>query len=145
MKARRPRPRKRSWQPALRWQVDLPVAAEPDGVVRARANLRILAVAAAIGLGYLILLGQASALMLMPDPQLEAKASDQFEDAVEIHGRRGDIVDRNGQLLATTVDLSEVRADPKKLDQATVGALAATLAPLLHEDAASSEAKLRQA
>jgi len=144
MKARRPRPRKRSWQPALRWQVDLPVAAEPDGVVRARANLRILAVAAAIGLGYLILIGQASALMLMPDPQLEAKASDQFEDAVEIHGRRGDIVDRNGQLLATTVDLSEVRADPAKLDQGTVGALAATLAPLLGEDAASIEARLRQ-
>ncbi|KAA0266292.1 MAG: hypothetical protein EDQ89_12590, partial [Acidobacteria bacterium] len=98
MKHRRPRPKKHTWQPKLRWQVDLPPAAEPDSVVRARADLRILLVAAGIGLGYLALLLQASALMLLPDPQLEAKASVQFEDAVELHGRRGDILDRDGQI-----------------------------------------------
>jgi cell division protein FtsI/penicillin-binding protein 2 len=50
--------------------------------------------------------------MLLPDPQLEAKARIQFEEAVEVHGRRGDIVDRNHTLLATTVDLYELHVDP---------------------------------
>lgn len=145
-KAHRPKPRAHVWQPKLRWQVDLPPAAEPDSVVRGRAELRILAVAAGIALGYLLLLGQASILMLVPDPQLEAKASIQFEDAVEIHGRRGDILDRNGQLLASTVNLMEVRADPAKLVefQVDIGQLAAELAPLIGESAPALEAKLRQ-
>ncbi len=67
---------------------------------------------AAILLGYLALVGRASSLMLLPDPQLEAKARIQFEEAVEVHGRRGDIVDRNHTLLATTVNLYELHVDP---------------------------------
>lgn len=146
MKARRPRPRpsKHAWQPKLRWQVDLPPAAEPDSVVRSRAELRILALAVGIAIGYMLLIGQASILMLLPDPQLEAKASIQFEDAVEVHGRRGDILDRNGQLLASTVNLLEVRADPAKLPPESIPALASALAPLIDEDVATLTAKLSQ-
>jgi cell division protein FtsI (penicillin-binding protein 3) len=65
-----------------------------------------------IAVGYLLLVARASALMLLPDPQLEAKARIQFEEAVEVHGRRGDIVDRNHTLLATTVNLYELHVDP---------------------------------
>lgn len=144
VRRQRPHPRKTAWHPKLRWHVDLPPAVEPDSVVRARADLRILAVAVGIALGYLLLLGQASILMLVPDPQLEAKASDQFEDAVEVHGRRGDVLDRNGQLLATTVSLMEVRADPAKLDPTLIPSLSAALAPLIGEDPGALATKLGQ-
>ena len=144
MKAKRPSSRKVMSKAAARWHIDLPAAAEPDGVVRARAGLRILWVAAAIGVSYLALLTQASIIMLLPDEQLEAKASVQFESAVQIEGRRGDIMDRNGQILATTVNLTEVRADPAKLDPAAVPGLASALAPLLSLPAAEIEAELSQ-
>lgn len=144
MKAKRASSRKLMSKARLKWQVDLPPAAEPDGVVRARAGLRILWVAAAIGVCYLALLTQASIIMLLPDEQLEAKASVQFESAVQIEGRRGDILDRNGQILATTVSLTEVRADPAKLDATLIPTLSSDLAPLIGEPAATIEGKLRQ-
>ena len=126
MKRRATRPTKTSWR--QRWMVEAREPAEPDGVVRARAGSRMLLVGAFLGLGYLALVGRASALMLLPDPQLEAKAQVQFEHAVEVQGRRGDIVDRNGALLATTVELAEVHADPTALQPGQAEVLAAALA-----------------
>jgi len=51
----------------------------------------------------LVALMQAATIMLLPDEKLEAKARVQFEDTHQVHGRRGDVFDRNGALLATTV------------------------------------------
>ncbi|HCH66022.1 MAG TPA: hypothetical protein DFR83_24685, partial [Deltaproteobacteria bacterium] len=102
----RPRVWLRSWLPPRK------AGAEADASVRSRASGRVAWLGAAILLGYLALVGRASSLMLLPDPQLEAKARIQFEEAVEVHGRRGDIVDRNHTLLATTVNLYELHVDP---------------------------------
>ena len=92
--------------------------AEGDGAVRTRSSVRVAWVGGIIAVGYLLLVARASALMLLPDPQLEAKARIQFEEAVEVQGRRGDIVDRNHTLLATTVDLYELHVDPWFLHRA---------------------------
>lgn len=149
-KGKRVNPRTIASKAKLRWQIDLPPAAEPDSVVRARAGLRILWVAAAIGASYLALLTQASIIMLLPDEQLEAKASVQFESAVQIEGRRGDVLDRNGQILATTVDLVEVRADPARIDPdglnpERISQLSSALAPLIGEPASTIAEKLGKA
>lgn len=91
--------------------------AEDDGAVRTRASVRIAWVGAIVGAGYLALVGRASTLMLLPNPQLEDRASTQFERSVEVQGRRGDLVDRNGRILATTVNLYELHIDPLPLQQ----------------------------
>lgn len=144
MKPGRRAPARRALWPALRWQLKLSAPPDADGVVRVRASQRIFVVAGAIGLGYLALLTQASSLMLLPDAQLEAKASEQFESAIEISGRRGDILDRNGTQLATSVDLTEVRADPARLDPTVIPSLSAALAPLLGATVEDVTAKLSQ-
>lgn len=105
-RSRRPGSALRAWLPHRK------SGAEQDGSVRTRASGRIYWVGGTILLGYLALVARASALMLLPDPQLEAKARIQFEEALEVHGRRGDIVDRNHTLLATTVNLYELHVDP---------------------------------
>ena len=85
---------------------------ESDPVIRVRGNTRMAVLGGLISMGYLLLIGRASALMLLPDPRLEGKARLQFEQTVKVEGRRGDIIDRNGLILATTVDLSALHVDP---------------------------------
>ncbi len=118
------------------------VAREPDGMVRARSTARVLFVGAAIVLGYTALLAKASALMMLPDDRLEAQAAGQFEQAVVERGRRGDILDRNGRILATTVDLHAVHVDPSLLSEDGQRRLARVAAPVLDLDAQQLESRL---
>jgi cell division protein FtsI (penicillin-binding protein 3) len=119
-------------------QPDPSAAPEADATVRTRSSIRLAWAGGFIGLGYLALTAQASSLMLLPDPKLENKAQTQFEEAVEDKGRRGDLLDRNGYILATTVALEELHVDPARLDAKRAQMLAGSLAPLLER----SEAEL---
>jgi hypothetical protein len=116
-------------QPSVEWLPSRKRGAEDDSAVRIRASVRVAWVGAIIAVGYLLLVGRASSLMLLPDPQLEAKARIQFEEAVEVHGRRGDIVDRNHTLLATTVDLYELHVDPWFLHRVPGAEVARVMTP----------------
>lgn len=107
---------------------------ENDGIVRARSTARLAFVGAMVLLGYGGLLAQASSLMLLPDERLESQAAGQFEEAVVERGRRGDIRDRNGRLLATTVELAALHVDPSLLSADGQRRLAQALAPPLGED-----------
>ena len=124
----------------LSWLPNRKANAEEDGSVRTRSSTRVSLVGGIIGVGYLMLVARASSLMLLPDPQLEAKARIQFEEAVEVHGRRGDIVDRHHTLLATTVNLYELHVDPwfllrsPKADQVHVEDPVELLAGILAEE-----------
>lgn len=60
--------------------------------------------------------------------------------SVTLAATRGDITDRNGQVLATTVDARAIYADPRDVTDAA--ATAALLAPALRLDAATLVAKL---
>ena len=110
-------PAPRKWPTARQLLPSRKTGAEADGAIRTRSAVRVAWVGGIVAVGYLLLVARASSLMLLPDPQLEAKARIQFEEAVEVHGRRGDIVDRNHTLLATTVDLFELHVDPWFLQQ----------------------------
>mgnify|MGYP000017332001 CR=1 FL=1 len=123
-KTRRPRkgtPKKSAKSSLRRFLPARKRGAEEDGNVRTRASVRVAWVGGIIALGYMALVARASSLMLLPDPQLEAKARDQFEDVMVVQGRRGDIVDRNHTLLATTVELFELHVDPFWLGKAPKG------------------------
>lgn len=103
---------------------------KPDTEVRSRAIQRSRVIGVLIGLSYVGLSVQAARIMLTPDAQLENKARVQFEQAVEIRGRRGDILARDGSILATTAELYAVHLDPLQIATAAP-AVAAALGPLL--------------
>jgi cell division protein FtsI/penicillin-binding protein 2 len=99
-----------------------------------------------IGLGVTLLLaiggalGRAASLQVSHHLELEREASLNYAGSVDLDGWRGDIVDRHGALLATTVHRWAVTADPQRVEE--IGATASALAPLLEQDRMSLETKL---
>ena len=91
-----------------------PTAVDEQAILaesRARAGLSFGGLA-------LLLVGltlRAAWVMGVPDERLEARGREQFRFAVEMRGRRGAIVDRNGRVLAATVNLPSLYANPAKL------------------------------
>lgn len=59
-----------------------------------------------------ILAFRAAYLMLLPQPDIEYLSRVQTKENHTIHGRRGDILDRNGHILASTVSLRKVVVSP---------------------------------
>lgn len=115
---------------------------EPDGVLRARSTARVLIVGVLILMGYGALFAKAGALMLLPDERLESQASGQFEAAIEVRGRRGEVRDRHGAILATTVDLRELHVDPGELTVDGRVRMAQIMAGPTGADPAELEARL---
>lgn len=132
-----------AWLPP-KLQPDPSAPREPDGTVRTRAMGRLGVIAMCLGVGFLSLGWKASTLMLQPDHRLEGKAKLQFEKSVQVEGRRGNILDRNGKILATTVDLVAAHADPKRLegDPIRINAMVDAVAPILDIDPDRLRARL---
>ena len=110
---------------------------EDMAAVRARARDRSLQVSVLVFLAYLMLVARAVPLMLLPDERLQAKAAVQFHKAVELKTPRGDLLARDGGVLATSVEMPGLNADPSRLsdlDDAALRALSAEFAELLEAD-----------
>ncbi len=73
---------------------------------------------------------------------MEARAADQRENTIEPPARRGDIYDRNGNLLAYTVDADSIIADPTEIEKPDLVA-SSVCAALDHCDAAERAAIAR--
>jgi len=69
-------------------------------------------------------------------------ANDQLRSDLVVEAQRGVIRDRNGAILATTVDLRSLYAIPKRIPEADRAASAAKLAPILATPAATILAAL---
>ncbi|MDP6933016.1 MAG: hypothetical protein QGG40_08860, partial [Myxococcota bacterium] len=115
----------------------------PDTTVRPLFTSRTRWIAAMVWLGYAGLSAKAFGLMILPDEKLATKAQVQFEQSIELRGTRGDLLARDGSILATTVDLFTVHANPSRLrlpvdtptlDPARLENLAQTLSELLGID-----------
>ncbi len=65
-----------------------------------------------LGIGLALLMVRAGYLMLWPNPKLAQVTKQQYENTEIIRGRRGDILDRNGHLMATSVSLYDVILSP---------------------------------
>jgi len=90
---------------------------------------RTWAVLIFFGICFAALTYRAVTLMVIPDPQLEARIASQYQSTVVLNPKRGSIVDRHGHELAVSVTLDSVFADPALVED-PLGA-ARELAPVL--------------
>ncbi|MEM7645954.1 MAG: penicillin-binding protein [Pseudomonadota bacterium] len=74
---------------------------------------RVILVAIFVGSLFSLLVIRGAFLQLIPNPQLESIKSKQFNRIVKLGSRRGDIFDRDGKELATSVTAYSLFADPK--------------------------------
>ena len=100
-------------------------------MLRSRSAVRSQILGGLLTLGMFALIIRGSAIMLFPDPQLENKAKNQFKRAQKIEGRRGDILSRDGEFLATSVKIKSLHVDPSRLDEPTARLVAEQVAPVI--------------
>ena len=122
----------------------VPIPEEPDSIIRTRTANRTLWVGALVGLGMVSLVLKSTSLMMFPDSQLESKANTQFTGSHEIRGQRGDILSSDGTILATSVEVHSLHADPSKLSRDTAKVLARTVAPMLELNVGDTEKRLNR-
>lgn len=67
--------------------------------------------------GWAVLVTRLFQLQILPNERLESKINGQFATNVKIKSKRGDVFDRNGKLLATSVPAWSVFIDPQMVSQ----------------------------
>ncbi|MBY0471235.1 transpeptidase family protein [bacterium] len=80
-----------------------------------------------------LVIGRAAQIQILGDPRLESMAKRQFQSKVLVRPRRGEILDRNGDTLAVSVESRSLAANPSKIKnkKKMAGLLAkATLLPV---------------
>jgi hypothetical protein len=106
-------------------------AVEPLAVLRSRAESRVRLVSSLLVLCLLAVAARGATLCLFPSERTLRSAAVQRWDQVTLRARRGEVVDRNGRRLATSVATPNIVVDPLRVgDDERVG-LAARLAELL--------------
>jgi len=88
-----------------------------------------------------LLLYRVVNLMLLPDEQLDARITRQYESAIVLQPKRGAILDRNRHEMAVSVTLDSVFADPSLIEDPE--SIADSLAPVLGLPAEELLQKLR--
>ncbi len=73
---------------------------------------------------------RAGWVMGVPDERLEERGREQFRASMEVRGRRGNLYDRNGRVLAATSNLPALYANPSKLSDAEIEPRVAALVQL---------------
>lgn len=103
------------------------VPAKVDEGLLAETRFRARILLAFVAVGLMVVTAKAGWVMVVPNPELEARSRDQFRFAVELEGPRGSIVDSTGRVLATTVNLPALYANPSKLPTEALEARVATI------------------
>lgn len=101
-----------------------------DGVDWARARIKIVVVFFCVL--WLGLWGRAWYLQVIAGPRLASKAERQHTATELVAGRRGMILDRNGQVLARSVEALSVYANPREIKDFLK--MANTLGPILGQE-----------
>jgi cell division protein FtsI (penicillin-binding protein 3) len=76
-------------------------------------NWRSRVVVAAVGLGYAVLLGRAAYIQLIGPEYFQKEGEKRYAHTLDVPATRGRVLDRNGQLLATSIPVPSVWAIPK--------------------------------
>jgi cell division protein FtsI (penicillin-binding protein 3) len=92
----------------------------------------------------LVIGGRLVQLQGLDHGQYASAAQAQRVDRIALHAMRGQIVDRNGTVLAYTSAAQDITVDPKQIPADRRAAYAAKLAPLLGMSAAEIEATFAQ-
>ena len=112
-----------------RVQSELPVQVRARAFEVARQRSVMLGIALGAGLGLVAM--RTAWIMLVPDERLEDKARALYHDIVVLEARRGDILDRDGHIMATTVSMPSLHADPARINAEEIPAMAAEIATLI--------------
>ncbi len=102
--------------------------------------LRIKSVVVLFGILWLVLWGRVWQVQMLDGSRLADQASKQHLRSVLVTGKRGSITDRNGQVLARSVESLSVYVRPHEIKDAK--ATATVLAELLQQPVAKLEAQL---
>ena len=135
-------PKEALWIRIQKW---FDVSEEPeltDHSLRTEATTRLKYGGGLLALGLSVLVVRAGYLMLWPNPMLEEVTKIQYENTEIIRGRRGDIVDRDGRLLATSVKLHEVILSPIHIPEQFIDLVSSLLAEHLHLDSAETKDRI---
>ena len=98
-----------------------------DAELLAESRFRARGVFVGIAIVMALLTVRAGWVMGVPDERLERHGREQFRFAVELRGRRGAIVDRQGRVLAATVKLPSLYANPARIAPEAVEARLAAI------------------
>ena len=122
----------------------LPIPVEMPTEVRKRAmgRMKVLAGAMCFALGVVGVAG--AVLCVAPSEQTLQEASKKRWKTVNIEAHRGEIYDRNGRRLSTSLQVPEVQVNPKRVPMEQVDALAASLGPVLGEESAELAERIRE-
>ncbi|GFH62477.1 MAG: peptidoglycan glycosyltransferase FtsI [Candidatus Desulfovibrio kirbyi] len=104
------------------------------------SRVRINSVVCVFGLLWLGIWGRAWHLQMIEGPHLADRAKRQHMTSELVTGRRGMIYDRNGQILARSIEVRSVYANPREIQD--FSAVAAILGPVLGMDAQELYEKL---
>lgn len=98
---------------------------------RARSTQRgrLFLLMAGVSIWGILLMGRLVHLQVTQHAELRARALDQQTDVIRIAAKRGDILARGGQTLATSIDLGSIYAHPYRIDDPA--RIAGLLAPVL--------------
>jgi cell division protein FtsI (penicillin-binding protein 3) len=107
-------------------------------IIRSRSNW----IYAALCLGAVVLSGRLAVLQVWDAPKLAAQAKEQRTRAIDLGTVRGEIVDREGQELAVSVNSWSVYAQPSEFAESPQQ-IAVKLAPMLGIPAPELEQKLQ--
>src|SRR5213083_2666960 len=102
---------------------------------------RTVAAGILLGLGFLVALGRLFQLQVIRADELAQLAGRQYQKMLTVEGGRGAIFDRNGKILAITMDVPSVFGAPKYVSDPR--ATAVRLSRVLKADARQLEAKLK--
>lgn len=128
-KANSPKASKKHWLPKHIPQFD-------------HSKIRFQIVACIFVILWTILWGRAFYLQIVIGPELRTMSSKQHHFTQLVEAKRGNIYDRNGQILARSVEVKSVYAHPKQIDDADFAAK--TLAPILSLDEKKLAERLKQ-
>jgi cell division protein FtsI (penicillin-binding protein 3) len=117
---------------------------EPVERVRRRARRRIRGVAGVLSAMLVVVGVRGAALCAVPSPRTLQVAAAQRWDQVTLRPRRGEILDRDGHRLATTVATPNVIVDPFLVQASEVDALAARVAEITSVSATEIAERMRR-
>ena len=81
------------------------------------SRLRLGLVVGIFGAGFLIIFGRLYIVQVVRHTTLQAQASRQYNLPVTLRPERGRIFDRHGRVLATSVMMPSVYANPREIDK----------------------------
>ena len=77
---------------------------------------RIKFLTGAIGLGFAVLIGRAAWIQIVHNDFYQQQGANRYERRIELPANRGRILDRNGELLASSVPAPSLWAIPKDME-----------------------------